>query len=84
MSLDYFTKLMSFCDPSEKFLLGDNEKIVFSGSRVFWLDFCNERTHKAIEFYGDWWHANPKLGYHEEKIWKHDEKRLELIREARL
>ena len=83
-SNDFFTKLVRKCSADEAFLFGENEKKVYCRDKVFWLDFCNERNHRAIEFYGNWWHANPDLGYCNEAIWKHDEERLKLISEARL
>lgn len=38
---------------------GTNEKKVRSGNRVFTVDCFHPETNRIIEFYGDYWHANP-------------------------
>lgn len=68
-------------------LWGDTELSVFSGGKIFRLDFC--RSQKVIEFNGDFWHANPdKYNFDDfmygemnaEDIWLKDALRLHLIR----
>jgi len=57
--------------------------------RIGFLDFFDLKTKKCIEFYGDYWHCNPKI-YNEsfiqthtqllaKEIWEKDKKRVKFI-----
>lgn len=69
---------------------GVNERLVKTPIGSFKLDFLYETrgTLKAIEFFGDYWHANPKLydasdsikGQSVKGIWDKDSRRLSAIR----
>lgn len=48
-------------------LYGDNEKQVRGKERTYHLDCLNINNHRVVEFYGDYWHANPDM-YTEEDI----------------
>lgn len=61
------------------------------------LDFFVKETNKVIEFYGDYWHANPLLynsndyvHYPQKKqilaseIWHHDKRRIDAIKSSEL
>ncbi len=41
-------------------LYGDDEFIVSINNKNYKLDCYNQKNNKAIEFFGDYWHANPK------------------------
>ena len=50
----------------------------------------NKSTNKVIEFYGDFWHANPSLydknnivrnGLSAKEIWNYDNKRINMLKE---
>lgn len=69
---------------------GVDEHRVSTALGMFKLDFYveNETGGKAIEFFGDYWHANPKMydandtikGKMVQSIWERDKERLEAIR----
>ena len=72
---------------------GENEKkfdIFENGFTYVLVDLYDETTNKVIEFYGDFWHANPTIykendvvrnGLTAKEIWKHDEARINLLTE---
>ena len=94
ISMELFTELEKILN--DKCYYGKNEKIVqFYDSDnkyfCFYVDFTYK--NKIIEFYGDYYHANPKI-YEKEKIigskyschkaediWKIDFDRVKLIKE---
>lgn len=39
----------------------NDEKLFCDGKKAYFVDFYLEETKKVIEFYGDYWHANPKI-----------------------
>jgi len=57
--IDFFNLLTEKTDFNIMF--GDNEKVVFYEDRFFLLDGYIEDLKIAIEYNGDFWHANPKL-----------------------
>lgn len=70
--------------------------ILPKSKKYTYFDFYDSKTNKIIEFYGDYWHANP-IKYKEDdiiyypnknfvkakEIWEKDKKRLEEIKEFR-
>lgn len=61
---------------------------IVCNNRAVAVDFYCADTNKVVEFYGDYWHANPKRysegyllrsGYTAKEKWKADEDRLKLI-----
>lgn len=69
-------------DKGHKIFYGLNEKqfvIDYDDIKVVVLDFYNETTNKAIEFYGDYWHGNPNV-YSGNQINKHSKQTYDEIR----
>lgn len=73
-----------------KFYFGENEYVLKREKGVYILDFYDSYSKKAIEFYGDIWHANPLRFNKNDKpnpflkefsyqIWDRDEKRIKNI-----
>ena len=59
ISNELFKQISSYNVNNDKIYYGENEKrfkINFDGIKIAILDFYNESTNKAIEFYGDYWH----------------------------
>jgi len=46
--------------PNKKLYYGEEEKSVRCGDKILWPDCLCEETKTIIEFYGDYWHCNPK------------------------
>lgn len=63
-------------------LFGEHEKQIRCGSKVVHVDCCLLERKLVIEFYGDYWHANPKkysadslitvIGKSASEIWERD------------
>jgi len=66
---------------------GPNEKTVRGKQRVHRVDFMSDK--KVIEFYGDYWHGNPKIFSNDAMIrskkitdvWEHDRKKIHDLEE---
>jgi len=73
------------------------EKRIFYNNSVYSLDFYDETTNTIIEFYGDYWHMNPKKYkendipdfavsygkiYKAKDIWEHDTQRINNIKKT--
>jgi len=90
VSEDLFDHLKPHLTVNGKY--GVDEQRVSTPLGVFKLDFYveHETGCKAIEFFGDYWHANPKMydandvikGKIVQSIWEHDRERLQAIRNA--
>jgi G:T-mismatch repair DNA endonuclease (very short patch repair protein) len=53
-------EMFSHIDESHPSILyGNNEKEIKVDKNVYWLDCVDTSTKRVIEFYGDYWHANP-------------------------
>lgn len=82
ISNELFT-LLSANFPS--ILYGTNEKILTIDENVYMIDCIHIEKKKIIEFYGDYWHANPKKFNSSKKvhkkiakdIWTKDNKKIE-------
>lgn len=65
-------------------VLGTGEKLIGK----YHLDYYDETLNVAVEFYGDFWHANPViyketdciLGVGVSEIWKRDDTRINEIK----
>lgn len=65
----------------------DFEYVVHTNSGIRFLDFYDTKTNKCIEYFGDYWHANPLIyntkdnirGKPVDVIWEEDKKRLKSI-----
>jgi G:T-mismatch repair DNA endonuclease (very short patch repair protein) len=66
---------------------GSNEKTVRGKNKVHRVDFLYKK--KIIEFYGDYWHGNPKI-YSEDcfirkkkitEVWEHDRKKIQDLKD---
>lgn len=56
VSKELFSKV---AEVHKDILYGENEKEIKANGRVYWLDRLLESNNRVIEFYGDYWHANP-------------------------
>lgn len=67
---------------------GQDEIQIRCGSRVVWVDCLYEK--KVIEFFGDYWHANPNKYSRShmiksrtaEQVWAHDDARIKIMEDA--
>ena len=76
-----------------KIMYGTNEKRLVVGDKTFFLDGYIEEININIEFFGNWFHANPEkyshdmvIGFHKSlnyawQIWEKDAERKKLIEE---
>lgn len=46
---------------NKNFYFGENEYVIKRNKWTYIVDFYDAETKKIIEFYGDFWHANPNL-----------------------
>jgi len=87
ISMTFFTHI------SEKIpdiLFGVNEAIITVSGLSYTVDCLHQTNKKIIEFFGDYWHANPIKfsagdmikGKLVENIWKHDENKLKTLTDA--
>lgn len=82
---DFFEKLQS----RSPFQLEQHKIIRFSNGHKAIVDIFVPRLGLVIEYYGDFWHANPNLHSHDKmifdrtakQVWDHDRKRQEMIEE---
>lgn len=96
IALEFFQKIKEmFPDDNVYFHNNPREyhKYLKSLKKSCFLDFYMERGNKAIEFYGDYWHANPNKYAPEDivffpkqksivasEIWEKDNERIEAIK----
>jgi G:T-mismatch repair DNA endonuclease (very short patch repair protein) len=68
-------------------ITGEREKLIRQGAFVFRVDYIHEK--KVIEFFGDYWHANPNIyestsvmigGMPASDMWIRDEKKITALR----
>lgn len=52
-------ELFSAIDPDKTGLYGENETTVWANSKAYRVDYYNKTSRKIIEFYGQYWHADP-------------------------
>lgn len=93
VALNFIKQIVKANKENHKLFYGENEKKfdIFKDRFTYVLvDLYNETTHKVIEFYGDFWHANPFIykendvvrnGLTAKEIWKHDKERINLLKE---
>jgi hypothetical protein len=70
-------------------LYGDNEKIIRTSEKLYRVDCILEENNKIIEFFGDYWHANPNIygikeyknNQQKEEIWEKDANKIRLLKE---
>lgn len=91
-SINFIDKIVKLNYNNDKLYYGDNEKrfdIFNDEYRFVYVDLFNENTNKVVEFYGDYWHANP-IFYKEDDIigvkksvvkdiWQKDKNRIDAI-----
>lgn len=86
-SIDFFNELSDWVDGLS---YGENEVSIETSSGVITVDCFKNDSNKVIEYYGDYWHANPNKfqatdkikKYLAEDIWKKDTIRLKSLFEA--
>ncbi len=74
--------------------INSNNQLQFElniNNKFYFIDFYDKETKRAIEFYGEYWHASPeKYNYNDtvnlpgkqllaQEIWKKDQKRINLL-----
>jgi len=72
------------------FYFGENEYVISGNNWIYKLDFYDKESKKAIEFNGDFWHANPQiykdidinpyLKLTAKEIWEFDNNRIKNIK----
>ena len=100
-AIKFIEKIVHANKENHKLFYGENEKKfdIFENGFTYVLvdlydevlvDLYDETTNKVIEFYGDFWHANPTIykendvvrnGLTAKEIWNHDEERINLLKE---
>lgn len=92
-AIKFIEKIVHANKEDHKLFYGENEKKfdIFENEFTYVLvDLYDETTNKVIEFYGDFWHANPLIykendvvrnGLTAKEIWNHDKKRINLLKE---
>lgn len=70
----------------------ESEKFIQCNKKGYHVDYYLPEYNTVIEFYGDYWHCNPKkyqedfynktIKIHAVDIWKRDSKRLEVIKDS--
>jgi hypothetical protein len=86
-SLKLFTKISKFYPA---LLYGDNEQLIVTKAGSCFVDSCLLESKKIIEYFGDYWHANPALYLpnHQiksrtaESIWEFDKRRHDVLVES--
>lgn len=88
VSRELFSKIADIV-PTIKY--GTNEVVVHLGHRSCKVDCVDRKNNRVIEFYGDFWHGNPKK-YHADDLvgqyliasdkWDRDAKRIQALTEA--
>jgi G:T-mismatch repair DNA endonuclease (very short patch repair protein) len=77
-------------DLKNKTGLGIVKKTIKGEKRWFFPDMMDERARTVIEYYGDFWHANPEIykadqvvrrNITAQQIWDKDEKRISALKE---
>lgn len=86
---NFFTKLSKLVKSNTQYY-GDNEYCIeFDGTKTYFPDYIDLSKNKIIEFYGDYWHANPiKYSVNTkifektaQEIWDHDKQREDKLKE---
>ena len=87
IAAEFFLQI-SKLNPSDKQYFGENEYCIdFDNAKTYFPDYIDLNKFKIIEFYGDFWHANP-LKYNADKkifektaqeIWDHDKQRIDKL-----
>lgn len=77
---------------NKKCYFGNNEKKIGNSEQYYFVDFFDEDDSIIIEFYGDFWHANPKMYAPDDlvnlpenkteakNIWEYDKKRIDFLK----
>ncbi len=93
VALNFIKQIAAANKENHKLFYGENEKkfdIFAHGFTYVLVDLYDETTNKVIEFYGDFWHANPLIykendivrnGLTAKEIWNHDMERINLLKE---
>lgn len=93
VALNFIKQIVKANKENHKLFYGENEKkfdIFENGFTYVLVDLYDETTNKVIEFYGDFWHANPLIykendvvrnGLTAKEIWNHDKMRISLLKE---
>ena len=87
VSMTLFTHLS---EKNPDILFGVNEAVITVLGLSYTVDCLYQKNKKIIEFFGDYWHANPiKFAANDmikgkvvETIWKHDENKLKALTDA--
>ena len=58
---ELFSSLDESCDGIYDYAPKGEEYMFVHMEHVFLLDFCDQKSKKVIEFYGDFWHMNPAV-----------------------